>query len=471
MKNKFALIILLFWCMSTKGQQLITLQQSIETGIKNNFDVNQAGLLVKKENINLNQSRSERFPDLNANASYGTNNGRSIDPFTNQYVNQGVSFSNINASSSVLLFNGFFLSNLIRSNKSSFEASQKELQQAKDNLTLNIILAYLNVLKAEDVLEQSKQQIVVSQKQVDRLNILNNEGSISPSELYNLKGQSANDELAVSDNEASVLNAKLNLTQLMNISFDKSLEVEKISLDSFSLSYEKTPAEIYQKALQNFAQIQAAELRVKSAESHVSSSKGGLFPTLSLGGNINTNFSSVASRSLFLNDKLVTSDDYITVSGTDYPVMKNQSVFDNKKINFSDQLSNNLFTTVSLNLSIPLFNANRVRSNIRFARLDLQSYSLIEDHAKMQLQQAIEKAYVDMMNSKSRIHILENQVHAYDESFKSAEIRFNAGVITSVEYLEAKNNFDRSRINLITSKYDYALRKKVLDYYEGNQLW
>jgi len=34
-----------------------------------------------------------------------------------------------------------------------------------------------------------------------------------------------------------------------------------------------------------------------------------------------------------------------------------------------------------------------------------------------------------------------------------------------------KNSIDRANINLINAKYDYVLRMKVLDYYEGKPLW
>jgi len=58
-------------------------------------------------------------------------------------------------------------------------------------------------------------------------------------------------------------------------------------------------------------------------------------------------------------------------------------------------------------------------------------------------------------------------VDAYNESFRVAEIKFNAGAINSVDYLVAKNNLDQANLNLIIAKYDYVLRSMVLDYYSG----
>ncbi len=76
-----------------------------------------------------------------------------------------------------------------------------------------------------------------------------------------------------------------------------------------------------------------------------------------------------------------------------------------------------------------------------------------------------------MITASDQYKVLLEQVDAYTESFRAAEIRFNNGVGTPVDYLTAKNNLDRANINLITAKYDYVLRTKILDYYQGKQLW
>ncbi|TMI86048.1 MAG: TolC family protein, partial [Bacteroidetes bacterium] len=85
--------------------------------------------------------------------------------------------------------------------------------------------------------------------------------------------------------------------------------------------------------------------------------------------------------------------------------------------------------------------------------------------------QQIDQAYINMVSASDRYKVLLDQVSAYDESFRAAEIRFNNGVGTSIDYLTAKNNLDRANLSLITAKYDYVLRTKVLDYYQGKQLW
>jgi outer membrane protein len=471
MKSFFLIATFVSSALFTTAQNKLTLQQAIETGIKNNIDVLQSDLLMQKADIAFKQSKESMLPNLNASADHGYNYGRSIDPFSNAFINQKVGFASYGASSNIVLFHGLSLQNQLKSNKLGYAASKLELQQAKDNLTINIILAYLQVLSAEDVLNQSQEQVLVTQKQVDRLGVLNQSGAILPANYYDLKGQLATDQITIVDNKANLETAKLSLVQLLNIPYDKNLEVERMPEENFNTNYSGTPDSIYQTALKQFAQVRAANLRTQSAEKNISSVKGQLFPTLSFGGNINTNYSSVATRDYFLNTTETPSSNYVTVDGAQYPVIVKQNNYNSKKINYSDQLSNNLFYTIDLGLTIPLFNAGRVRNQIKLAKIDFKNSKLVENNTKTQLQQSIERAYVNLTSSSEKYKLLQDQVKSFAESFRTAEIRFNAGAITSVDYLIAKNNLNRAQSNLIIAKYDFVLRGKVLDYYGGKALW
>jgi outer membrane protein len=471
MKSFFLIVTFVSSSFFAMAQNKLTLQKAIETGIKNNLDVLQSDLLMQKADIAFKQSKESMLPNLNASADHGYNYGRSIDPFTNAFINQKVGFASYGVSSNIVLFHGLSLQNQIKSNKLGYEASKLELQQAKDNLTINIILAYLQVLSTEDVLIQSQEQVLVTQKQVDRLGVLNQSGAILPADYYDLKGQLATDQITIVDNKANLETAKLSLVQLLNIPYDKNLEVERMPEENFNTNYSGTPDSIYQTALKQFAQVKAANLRAQSAEKNISSVKGQLFPTLSFGGNINTNYSSVATRDYFLNTTETPSSNYVTVDGAQYPVIVKQNNYNSKKINYSDQLSNNLFYTIDLGLTIPLFNAGRVRNQIKLAKIDFKNSKLVENNTKTQLQQSIERAYVTLTSSSEKYKLLQDQVKSFAESFRTAEIRFNAGVITSVDYLIAKNNLNRAQSNLIIAKYDFVLRGKVLDYYGGKALW
>ena len=447
MKTTFANLFFVLISISGLAQNKLSLKQAIETGISNNSEVNQSDLQMQKADINLKQSKAYMLPNLNATANHGINQGRSIDPFTNAFINQKVDYAGYGAASNILLFNGSSLQNKIKGNAFSYEASKMELQQAKDNLTINIILAYLQVLSAGDILASSRSQDIVTGKQVDRLDILNKSGAIPPSQYFDLKGQLANDEIAVVDNQAALETAKLNLVQLLNIPYDKNLVVERLPEETFNISYDALPEKIYATALQQFAQIKAVHLRAESAQKTILSIQGELYPSLTLSGNINTNYSSAATQSFFVNSVEIPSSDYVVVNGSQVPVITKQNNFNSKKITYGSQLNNNIFTTVNLALSIPLFNASLVRNRIKLAKIDLKNNEMVEQNTKTLLQQSIERAYVNLTATSDKYKILLGQVNSFTESFRAAEIRFNSGASTSVDYLIAKNNLDKTNTN------------------------
>ena len=470
-KILIVVILTLDFLLVTSQQNKLTLQQAVETGIANNLDVLQSDLQAQTDEINWKQAKLNLLPDLTGNASHGINTGRSIDPFTNTYLNQNSNYASYSVNSNVTLFNGLSLQNIIKQNKLTYEASKMTLQQRKDNLTLNIILAYLQVLNSEDLLIQARNQMDLTKNQVDRLTLLDKEGAIAPSLLSDLKGQFAGEQLNIISSQNALETAKINLCQLMNVPYDKNLSVERLDASTFADKYADTPDKIYETALQQFAQIKAVDFTLQSSEKAVKVARGRLFPTLSFNAGIGTNYSNTASASTLINTTDVVSSDYVIVNGNQSPVIRKQNNFSTQKISYSDQLNNNRNSGFSLDMRIPIFNSFFQRNQIKLAKLVLKNNELVAKTTRTQLQQNIEQSYVNMTTASDRYKTLVEQVNAFTESFRAAEIRFNAGVGNSIDYLTAKNNLDRANINLINAQYDYVLRTKILDYYKGVKLW
>lgn len=418
------------------AQPYYTLQQAIDTALAKNIGVKHSSLLAEQAEVNMKQSRANLLPDLTASLNHGVNQGRSIDPFTNAFVNQSINYAGYGLNSGVVLFNGFTLQNTVKQYSTAYDASRMELQQAKDNLTLNVILAYLQVLNAEDMLAAAITQREVSEKQLERLRVLDSQGAISPSQVSDVKGQLMNDELNILNLRNSLESAKLSLAQLMNVPYQKTMALQRINADEFLTEYSLSSDDVYQTALTQFSLIKSVELRRRSSEYALKAARGSLFPTIGLSGNMQTNYSSVA----------------MDASG---------------KIPYKDQLSNNIFYTLNLGLRIPIFTNLRARNNIKLADIAVRNSELLEENTKLQLRQQIEQAHLNMTNAYERYKALLDQVAAYQTSFKAAEARLTAGVGTTVDYIIAKSNVDRANINLINAKYDFVLRKKILNYYQN----
>src|SRR5215212_8518791 len=181
-------VFILLISLQAHAQTTYTLQQCIDSAIANNIPVKRAGLLKETAEVNWRQARSNILPDLNANLNQDLNFGRSLNQ-ANTYVNEKTGIGNYRINSSITLFNGLTLQNRIKENSYAYEASRMEHQQAKDELVLNVILAYLSVLNNEDQVQLAYTQAATSQAALERLNVLNTQGAVRPSDFSDLKGQ------------------------------------------------------------------------------------------------------------------------------------------------------------------------------------------------------------------------------------------------------------------------------------------
>ncbi len=443
------------------------LKTCIDVAQANNIPVKQNGLNVEAAAINYNGAKFSRLPNVGGGISYGINNGRSIDPFTNGYINQQLSSSNASLNASVPIFKGFQTQRTIEQTSLSLQAAKEEFQQQKDNLTLNVILAFLQVLNNEDVLDLTKKQAAVTQKQVERLTELNNNGATAPSTLSDMQGQYASDQLSIVNAVNALEIAKLNLSQLMNIAYKKEMQVSREGVDMTIAMYAATSDQVYAAALDKLSMVKAADLRVKAASKSTQIAKSDLYPTLSLSGQLSTNYSSATRNATAISTSNVATSDYVVVSGNNLPVITKQTSYDYNKITYFNQYKNNFGSFIGLNLQVPIFNGLQARNRIALAKVQEKNTNYIAENTRIQLQQAIEQAYLNMSTAFDKYKLLGDQVKAFEESFRAAEIKFNLGAINSVDYLIVKNNLDRANVNFTIAQYEYLLRTKVLDFYQG----
>jgi outer membrane protein len=448
-------------------ENIMTLKQCIDNAIKNNILVKQSDLQSETANINLKQAKANLLPNVNGNFSYGFNEGRSVDPITNSYINQQLTSANPSLSSNVVLYNGMRLQNLIKQNKLIYEANKMDLQQAKDNLALNVILAYLQVLSNADVLLVAKAQRLVTEKQVERMGILVKEGAAANYLLSDLKGQLANEAIAIINATNALQQAILNLCQLMNVDYNAALQLEKNTEDFSDTKYESSSAEVYKAALQNFSLVKANNIKIKSAAKAMAISRAGFYPTLSLNANLGSNYSSLAKTLSLANTTQEQTEAYVTVGGNQTFVFRQQQNYNATKTGFAKQLNNNLGTFVGLSVSIPLFNGFQTKNRVKVAAINLKTVQLESTSANLLLKQNIEQAFLNMTASFEKYTILKEQVKDFEESFRAAEVRFANGVTNVTEYLISKNNLDKTNINFTQAKYDYFFRAKLLDYYKA----
>ncbi len=463
----FALIILMGLVGYTQdlNQKSYTLDECIAIALENNLDLKSADLRANSAKVNHQQSKANMLPSINGNFNLGVNDGRSIDPFTNDFINQELTFSNMGLSLDMTIFNGFRLLNSAKQNSLNRKASELEKEAAQQDLVLNVTLAYLQVLNSKAVLDLTKQRYETTKKQLKIQEDFYKNESGNPADYADILGQMASDETSVLNSESNLNNARLALVRLMNLSDNVNIDAKSILLDFEK--YDLSADEVYNEALQNLATFKAREMRIEAAKKGVSVAKSQFTPEVSVFGGVNTNYSSAAQLFNATGTNIIETGDFVTVGGQDLPVMTEQTNFEAETISYQDQLDNNLNTVVGVAVNVPLFNGFRAKNNVALEKIRVEESIIELERTHLDIKNAIAQVHFDMEAVYNRYQSLLKQVEAYEESYRINEIRFNNGVSNFLNYVTSKNNLDNSKVNLTNAKYEYLLRVKVLDYYRG----
>ncbi|AEI49450.1 TolC family protein [Runella slithyformis] len=463
-----------------QAQQRYNLQQSITIALENNLQLRQLMLQVQTNQNVFEQSKWQRYPTLNFSGSQGLQSGRNIDPFTNQFVEQTVNFSNFSLNTGVNVFNGYQQKNIIKQNQLNVQATQKDVESNRNALVLNVASAYITLLNNQEQLEFARRQAETTRLQLDRTERLVKAGSLSQINLYDIQSQLANDELSIVNAQNNIELAKLTLKQYLNLPASEAFEIEPITLPApSSAPYNATLEQVYNAAIKYLPDLDAANLRIESAKTAIEIARGAKLPSITLGGGLSSSFSSAAPKQRFVGDggesktvDVPSSTRYVSYAGFSVPVIEKVTIPSGAIQNFGyfDQLGFNRNASLSLSLRMPIFNGYQVRYRIANAMIQQKNQEYQYQIIQNQIRQTVEQAYYSMVNAAKRYEATSRQIESLELSFKAAELRLNAGAINATEYNIAKTNLDRSRASLIQAKYEFLFRTKILDFYQSRSI-
>jgi outer membrane protein len=457
---------------STAIGTTLTVKQAVDIAIKNNLLVVQADITAQTNKVNYDQAWGNMLPQVSGTASEQIGFGRTLNTYNYQYVNQ-VQTGNYGINANLTLFSGLQLQNNLKGNRYAYNASKLDLQQQKDNITLNVLLAYLQVLSSRDLLNIAIEQADIDKKQVDRLDAQNKEGALLLlSNLSDLQGQYAGDQVNIATAANTLESAKVNLFSLLNVPYKRDVEYENSIANISIADYQQPSDSIYRTALDIIPGIKSADLKTKAYLKFLQAARGQYYPTLSAYGGITTNYYSLAYNQIPTNVSVGSKTPYYINGPTGQEaVIQDIQNYSNQKISWGNQFSDNKASSVGVQLNVPILNYMRARNNVKQAKINLKNAEVNNNNTKLALQQNVELAFQNMIAAYKQYKFYMEQVAAYAESFRTTEIRFNEGVVNSDVYVIAKNNIDRANTNLAAAKYTYIFRTKVLDYYQGKLSW
>jgi outer membrane protein len=449
------------------AQEVITIQQAVEKTLQNNLQIKQSMLNESLSDENLRQAKNDILPTLNGNGSYNKNYGRSLDPSTYQFISQQFTSFNGNVNLGLDLFAGFQKLNQIKQNRLLLYADQTATEKMKNDLILQVVTSYMQILYNRDLLAASKQQQEVARLTANQQQLLLDAGNKTLADISEAKSQVATAELNVTNAQNALTISNLTLAQLMEMPPNTSFDVQAPLINSFNESGTETNIqEVYESALKTFPDIKLAALRSEAAQKAIDIARGSYLPRLSLGGSVGTNYSSgretVVSRT---SEQILFGE---TASGE--KVYTTGSTTLTAPQSFGSQFTDNFNQSVGLSLSIPIFNGFLVRSNVRRARINYQGNLLQEQTAKNNLNKVISQSVADLQAAKARYVSTENAFTAQKDAFFVIEQRYNVGLVNSLDYNTSRTNRNKAETDFIQAKYDLLFRAKVIDYYLGKQI-
>lgn len=414
------------------GAECWTLDSCVSYALSHNLNVKNAMLQVERGRQELESSRDAFLPTLDAGASESFNFGRGLTA-ANTYADRNTSSFSWNASAGLPLFQAsMFARNKVA--KASLQQLVLESEAARDNITLNIISLYMQVLFCREVEQSALSQASLSAYQVDRVRAMVESGKLAEAELYDVESQAAQDSLTVVTSHNDTRIALVNLANMLMLRDIDSFDVADIDMD---IPVIPRPEQVFRDAMNVNSSIRSSRQAIKVADENISLARTGYLPTLSFNAGLGSS--------------------YYKISG-----MPNDA--------FGDQMRHNYSTYLGFSLRVPIFDGFSTRNSIRSAKLQRHTAQLQLDQQENQLFTDIQLAYTQAIGARQSFLTSKTTLEKTELSFNATRERYDLGRATATDFEQAKNNLFITRVNHIRAHYEYLLRFRILHFYQTNSL-
>ncbi len=449
MTRKIILLLSILFSTTTlfaQNNSVWSIQQCVDYALENNISIKQLKNNAESSKYRLIASKAELAPTLNGNVSHNSSWGLQFDPSTLVLQNSYYQTANITASSRFIIFNGLANYYTISQNKFTHEADLLDFEQAKDDVTLNIIQLYFQVLFAQERLKVLEEQIKTLEIQEERNRILNEAGSITKSDYLSIKSQLATQQVTFINGQNALVEAMLQLTQALNLEITQiqiaPIDFEKLIVEE--INNDVQPENIIQFAFNNRPLIKAFEKRIESAKRGLFASRGYYVPSIAMNASVGTLF---------------------TGNRKENPLDPNSPI-----MAFGEQLRQNNSQQLSFGMSVPIFNGLQTRTQVQLAKITLFNSELNLQNEKLKLRNTIQKVYTDAKSAYNVYIANKTSLESLEEAYNYAVEKYQVKAINAFEFNDAATRYFNAKTELLIATFDYVFKKKVLDFYNGKTI-
>ncbi len=438
--KKFALtILLLTFCLSGSlmaQTNAWSLQRCIEYARQNNLQVKMEEIAVEQAHNSAVQSKWDLAPSVNAGLSHSMSWGRSVNLQTLEIIKNKRNMSTSgNLSASAVIFGGFSKTNNIKSSMTSLKIAEKQLEKIKNDITIQITRAYLQLLLSREIERSAQESCKSTEEQVERTAKLVDAGSQAYSTLLEVKAQLANEKSQLVAARGDVRTNKLTLMQLLELPEEEESSFDVVAPDESQeqLYLIDDIESIYRQAL-DLPQVKIAEYNLEKSKYDYKAILGRMMPSLSVQAGYGSYYTDGQSGAFFT------------------------------------QFEHNKNPSIGFSLNIPVFNGLSARMAARNASLARQNNALMLEMQKESLFKEIQSAHNEAVNALERERAALENMRSIQESFTYTENKFNVGMMNATDYNIAKTNLFKAVSAYYQAKYQYLFQLKILDFYKGKAI-
>lgn len=459
------------------------LRHCIEHAIEFNISVKRADIQARIAALQAKQAKFNKYPSLNGSTSTGVRFGRSIDPTTNSFSTTQFLYQNFGLNAGVQLYNYGRLKNSEAVAKFDAEAALADAAKAANDISFNVATFYLQVLAAKENMHLSELEIAQTQNQYDITRKKVDAGVLPELNMAEIESQLATDSSNYYTSKGNYEQNLLSLRALLNLDTDvlfgiETPPVDQIPIESFA---ELQPEDVIKLAMEYQPEQKGNQFRVKSAQKNVLVAKSQYYPTLSLGGNLSTNFSNsfkAISGYNFLGYSPITGAEPIIqlnnvnyyVQNPIYKVTQTTRGFGDIWKGWDKQMSNNFGQNVGISLSIPIFNGFQAKLGTQRANLNLKLVQLQSDQSDLTLRQNVYTAYTNAVTALQKFNAGKKTVASAQKAYDFAVKRYEVGLLSSLDLITNQNNLLKAKVQQLNNQYDYVFKMKLLEFYKGKGL-
>ncbi|WP_053992965.1 TolC family protein [Mangrovimonas sp. TPBH4] len=439
MKKQFFLFIALISILAQAQGKKWTLEECVEYALEHNISIKQSELDLEVADINKSQAVSDFFPNLSASASYNINTGANINPATNQFENETFKSASGGVSSGVNIFAGLQNWKSLQRAKLNQLSTQYSLDKMKDDISLFVANAFLQILFNKEQLKVLQAQNVITQENLQRTQEMVNAGTLPEGDLLEIKATDATQKQEIIAAENTLFISKLGLAQLLQIKDYQNFDIIDDEYDIISEGILNENAQtIADKAKVELNDINIAETSLLIAEKDLALARSNYYPTLSGFLSYNTRWSSTQI-----------------------------DPFTGEEIVFLDQLYIFDGTAIGFQLNVPIFNRFTTRNNVKRSKVNVERAKYQLEQTELDLESDVYQAYNDAKNAKKAYEAAEKTEEARQLAFEYSKERYNVGLSNAFDFNQSRTQYENSQSQVIRTKYDYIFKLKVLEFYFG----